>query len=195
MVPTNELEDLHSSRRRRLVTYVLVTAAAGIALVFLLRPAPERRAPEFELPLLGTSRTLSDDDLRGAPVVVNFWASWCLPCREEARTLQRAWEEFESDGVQFLGVNVQDTPENAQRFVDDFGITFQVVRDADQELAEDLGVFGLPQTFFIDHRWRLASSEAGERVGGERGTIWLGAISGQELRAHIERLLEAWNRS
>jgi len=191
MVPSDELEDLRARPRHgRVITYVVVGAAV-VVLALLLRPAGERAAPSFELPRLDGSGSLTDEDFRGAPVVINFWASWCIPCREEARTLQRAWEEFEGRGVRFLGVNVQDTSDSARRFVEDFGITFPVVRDADQKLARDLGVYGLPQTFFIDHTWRLESSEAGEQVGEERGTIWLGAISPQELRAHIERLLEA----
>ncbi len=191
MVPSDELEDLRARPwHRRVITYVVV-AVAVVALVLALRPAGERAAPSFDLPMLTGAGSVTDEDLRGAPVVINFWASWCIPCREEARTLQRAWEDFEGRGVRFLGVNVQDTSENARRFVEDFGITFPVVRDADQELARDLGVYGLPQTFFIDHNWRLASSEAGARIGTEGGTVVLGAISARELRAHIESLLEA----
>jgi cytochrome c biogenesis protein CcmG, thiol:disulfide interchange protein DsbE len=195
MVPSDELEDLRARpRHRRVITYVLIAAAVAV-LVFLLQPAGEREAPSFVLPRLDRIGSLSDEDFRGEPVVINFWASWCIPCREEARTLQRAWEEFEGEGVRFLGVNVQDTSDSARRFVEDFGITFPVVRDADQELARDLGVYGLPQTFFIDHTWRLASSEAGEQIGREGGTVVLGAVSARELRAHIERLLEAQERN
>jgi peroxiredoxin len=193
MVPYDELKE--KGPRSPLLKRVLFWPAAAlvlVGLVFLLQPVDRREAPSFELPLLSGDGSVSDSDLRGAPVVVNFFASWCAPCRDEARTLEKMWGRYEDEGIQFLGINVQDRVGPARDFVDRFGITFPIVRDADQDLARDLGVLGLPQTFFIDHEYNLAGAESGEKIGRSFGTTVFGAITEDELRQQIERLLEAW---
>lgn len=146
-------------------------------------------APSFELELLGGDGVLTDEDLRGTPVVVNFWASWCVPCREEAPMLERAWQEYRDNGVVFLGVNIKDAESDALEFVRDFGITYPNVRDLDQSLTRDFGIKGLPETFFIDHRWTFLGVVAGERTGDQQGTVVLGAISEDELVSNIEILI------
>ena len=197
MVPLDELEE-YSRRprwRRYLVPGVIVLAAAP-ALFFLLQPAddtPEiKRLPDFELPLLDGGGTLSSSDLRGRPAVLNFFASWCVPCREEAPLLEKTYKEYKQEGVQFVGVNLEDTEEAARDFVDEFGITYPVIKDYDKVLAEDLGAtIGWPQTFFVTSDLRVSSQESGERVGeGPAGTVSLGAIEPEELRTQIESLLE-----
>jgi cytochrome c biogenesis protein CcmG/thiol:disulfide interchange protein DsbE len=160
-------------------------------------------APEFELPLLDGSGTLSSDDLKGGPVVVNFFASWCFPCREEAPDLQRLSEKYADQGVRFVGVNVQgglpptllDSEIGAREFVDEFDITYPVVADKDGELAKQLmDFYGLPQTFFIDPEWVFAGSSAGERVSERDGAVVLGAISAETLeRTILELLAESEN--
>lgn len=146
-------------------------------------------APSFQLPRLG-GQTLSSDQLRGKPLVLNFWASWCRPCREEAPTLERAWERYGAQGVQFLGVNVQDSPEDAMAFTREFWITYLSVRDRDLRLWTDLGMRGVPETFFIDHTWRFLAIGSGQQVGSQGATKVLGAISPSELKAQIELLLQ-----
>jgi cytochrome c biogenesis protein CcmG/thiol:disulfide interchange protein DsbE len=142
------------------------------------------------LPLL-SGGALSSEELDGSPVVLNFFASWCAPCREEAPLLQAAWREHRDDGVQIVGVDVNDTEDGARRFVREFGITYPVVRDVDDKLIGELGVRGLPQTFFINRDWELSNVASGEQVGDEtRQVVPLGAISRSELEANIERLLE-----
>jgi hypothetical protein len=89
----------------------------------------------------------------------------------------------------FLGVNIKDTESDARRFVEEFDITYPVVRDTDLHLASDLGVYGLPETFFIDHEWRLLASSSTEQVGEEGSTVVLGAISEEQLRSNVEILI------
>lgn len=173
----------------RLAVALLGACALAGAIAFgLTRPAAPvvaGRAPAFELPLLGGGGTLSSADLAGKAVVLNFWASWCGPCREEAPALQAAWERHRDDGVVIVGVNTRDAEPAALDFVADLGLTYPMVRDEDQVLGRALGLVGLPQTFFITHDWHLLGSTAGEPVGNA-----LGAIDGGELEERIGRLLE-----
>ena len=195
MMPTDELEDYPLRKRGRIIT-IVVAGALAISLVFygLVRPAPEEAResslPEFNLPLLGGG-DLTDNDLRGQPVVLNFWASWCIPCRDEAPLLQEVAARYRAEGVRVIGVNIQDTEDGARSFVDEFDISYEILRDADQSLAKALGVKGLPVTFFIDRQGRFLGREAGSEIGtGRGGTEVLGAISEEQLTEQIERLLE-----
>jgi cytochrome c biogenesis protein CcmG/thiol:disulfide interchange protein DsbE len=146
-------------------------------------------APSFELPLLDGTGVLTDEDLRGKPVVVNFWASWCIPCREEAPLLERTWRAYRDEGIVFLGVNIKDAKSDAKHFVEEFDITYPIVRDLDQSLTRGFGVRGLPETFFVDHLWRFAGVESGRRRGEQQGTVVLGAIGEDELVTNVERLI------
>jgi cytochrome c biogenesis protein CcmG/thiol:disulfide interchange protein DsbE len=148
------------------------------------------RVPQFELPLLDGSGSLSSEELQGSPVVVNFWASWCIPCREEAPLLEHAWHEYRDEGVVFLGVNVNDSKSDARRFVERFGITYPTVRDIDLVLPKQFGVKGLPETFFIDDRWTFVGAISGAEEGGQQGTVVLGAISEDELASNVDVLLQ-----
>lgn len=108
-------------------------------------------APDFQLPMLGDSeRKVSLSSLMGQVVVLNFWASWCAPCREEASGLQSAWEQYRSQGVMFLGINEQDDEAGALNFQRDLGITYPSLFDPAGSLAADYRFAGLPATFVID---------------------------------------------
>jgi peroxiredoxin len=186
MVPTEELEGY---RPRSRVPKLIVAIAVAAVVVVALLPARDEVTPGFDLPLLSSSGRLSSEDLRGSPVVLNFFASWCGPCREEAPRFESAYQKYKDQGVRFVGVNVQDRIETARRFVEEYGITFPVVVDADRKLAEQLEVYGLPQTFFIHENGALAGTKTGQTTDGGSGTATFGALSMKELEAGIEDLL------
>lgn len=152
-----------------------------------------KSAPSFDLQLLDGSGALTDEDLKGHPVVINFWASWCIPCREEAPLFERAWKNYRDEGVIFLGVNIKDAESDARAFVEEFGITYPVVRDLDQTLTKDFGVKGLPETFFVDHRWTFVDAISGAGSGEQQGTVILGAVSEDELISNVDILLRRMN--
>lgn len=108
------------------------------------------QAPDFDLPLLDGDGELKLSSLRGSIVVLNFWASWCGPCREEAPDLQAAWIDYQDRGVRFVGVDERDDRAAALAFVDEFGITYPSVFDPAGSLADDFAFLGLPSTFVID---------------------------------------------
>lgn len=179
----------------RLMAFLFVPCLfVGFLAVGLIKRSSSQRlvgesAPAFSLPLL-PGGTLSSEDLRGEPVVVNFWASWCLPCREEAPTFQAKFEKHKGRGVQFLGVNVQDSAEDARAFVDEFGLTFPSVRDTNLKLYTSFGVRGLPETFFIDHTYTFRAIGSGNESAQQGGFKILGAIDPALLESQIRYLLD-----
>ena len=123
-------------------------------------PLVARPAPHFTLSLFDGS-TIQLGDYRGKAVVLNFWASWCIPCREEAPLLEAAWQALQERGVVFLGVNIQDNEEAAKAFLREFRLTFPNGRDAAGKIAIDYGVYGIPETFFIDREGRITAKVIG----------------------------------
>jgi cytochrome c biogenesis protein CcmG/thiol:disulfide interchange protein DsbE len=119
-------------------------------------------APAFTLPRLDAEGTLSLADLRGKAVVINFWASWCDPCKEEAAVLEAAWREHRDEGLVVLGVDFNDLRGDALRFMERYGMTYPVVYDRDGELVAEFGATAVPETFFVDRQGRLV----GKRIIG-----------------------------
>lgn len=136
-------------------------------------------APAFTLPRLDTDGELSLASLAGKVVVLNFWASWCLPCKEETPRLQRAWERWRDQGVVIVGVDAQDFRADAKRFTRRFGVTYPVVYDGKGSTLGRYGVTGFPETYFVGRDGRLV----GERVQGE--------ISDEQLEQGIRAALSA----
>jgi len=94
---------------------------------------------------------------RGRPIVVNFFASWCPPCEEEAPLLNRVQEQLEAAGGTVIGIAVDDARADTQGFVDDHGVRFPVLRDVDRALSKNFEVKGLPETFVIDEQGRITA--------------------------------------
>jgi cytochrome c biogenesis protein CcmG/thiol:disulfide interchange protein DsbE len=112
-------------------------------------------APAFELPRLDAEGTLSLGLLRGKVVVINFWASWCIPCKEEAKALEATWQRYKDKDVVVLGVDVQDLIPEAARFLKVTKTTYPVVRDKDNAVYRAYGLTGVPETFFVDRQGRI----------------------------------------
>lgn len=122
---------------------------------------PGDTAPSVEAPMLEGDGTLALDDLRGRPVLVNFWASWCVPCEAEARYLEAAYDEY-GDEVDFVGVNIKDARSDALAFVERYDVAYAQVRDEDLEWYDAFGLTGQPETFLIDSEGQLVEHVTGE---------------------------------
>ena len=132
-------------------------------------------APQFAMQLLdGGEFRLSDHE--GRPLVINFWASWCPPCRQESPAFERQWRRYQDTGIQFVGVDIQDDVSEAEAYVREFGLTFPNGLDPDGKITIDYGVIGLPVTFFV----------------GSSGIVegrWVGAIPEDKLEEWVKTLI------
>lgn len=126
---------------------------------FIPSPLVGGPAPDFSLALFN-GRTVRLSELRGKTVMLDFWASWCLPCRAEARDLEAAWKR-QGDDVVFLGVNIQDNEADARKFIEEFAITFPNGQDPDGKVSVDYGVWGIPEAFFISPAGRITYKHIG----------------------------------
>jgi cytochrome c biogenesis protein CcmG, thiol:disulfide interchange protein DsbE len=118
-------------------------------------------APALELPRLGGGGNGSLADYRGQVVVLNFWASWCEPCKDESPLLERWHQRMRSRGGTVLGVDMLDVTDKAQEFIDEYGLTYPMLKDKDGEGLEQFGVVQYPETFVIDRQGRIAAVQRG----------------------------------
>ncbi len=141
----------------------LVNRGVGDRIDDALAAGERPDAPSVTLPLLvghpdlgpeGTEVSLAQ--FEGQPVVVNFWASWCVPCRTEAPVLEGIWQDYKDRGVVVLGIDTQDLTDNAREFVDEVGMTYPTVRDGTDGTERDFEVTGVPETFLVDSDGRIA---------------------------------------
>jgi cytochrome c biogenesis protein CcmG/thiol:disulfide interchange protein DsbE len=124
-------------------------------------------APSFTLEALNTptrNTTLSLKNLQGKAIVLNVWASWCVPCNQEAPMLQTAWKQAQAQGknVVFLGVDFQDDTRDALTFLHKYGINYPNVLDATGSVSIDYGVTGVPETIFINSQGTVVSAVRSE---------------------------------
>jgi cytochrome c biogenesis protein CcmG/thiol:disulfide interchange protein DsbE len=106
-------------------------------------------------------RTLALEALRGKVVMIDFWASWCPPCRQEAPVLAQVYEEYKGKGVEFVGVDIWDSRSEALKFIDRYGVTYPSGLDGKGIIAIDYGVSGIPEKYFIDRNGLLVKKFIG----------------------------------
>ncbi len=185
---TARASDRRRSLRRRALAFALV-GSITLALAALLAYGLANRstatarsgetrigkpAPAIHMPLYDGG-SITPAQYAGKPFVVNFWASWCGPCRQEAALLERLSREYAAQDALFIGVNIQDAESDARAYLSEFGITYPNGPDAGGSIAIDYGVIGIPITFFVNR----------EGVVERR---WVGAVREAQLRHWIDEL-------
>lgn len=124
-------------------------------------PLPGRPAPEFALNELNDAQPISLSALRGHVVVVNFWASWCIPCRVEHPVLLEATRKYEPKGVKFIGIAYNDKPDDSKRWLEELGKAYPSLVDPGARTAIDYGVTGVPETFILNKQGIVAFKKFG----------------------------------
>jgi cytochrome c biogenesis protein CcmG, thiol:disulfide interchange protein DsbE len=127
-------------------------------------------APAFTLDRLDRPGSLSLAEYRGRPVVLNFWASWCVPCKEEAPLLEGVWKRYRDQGLVVIGVDINDLRSDARRFARQNKMSYPLAFDGVGETSTDYGLTGVPETFFVARNGRLVCErlQAGVHLDGNR---------------------------
>jgi thiol-disulfide isomerase/thioredoxin len=145
-------------------------------------------APDFLLETMDDSE-LRLSDLRGQPVVVNFWATWCKPCRQEMPRFVEASDKYAKDGLVVVAVNMQEGKGIVRPFAEDFGMDFPIAIDRDGEVGDRYRLLGLPTTVFIDRDGVVRSVYAGPFEEEQNETNVQGAIEDSELERRIAEIV------
>ena len=138
-------------------------------------PLDKGMAPDFSITGFD-GRTVTLSKLQGQVVIVNFWASWCPPCREEAAYLEETWRKYKDKGVVFIGVDWVDTEKEALAYIDEFDITYLNGPDIGTRAAQAYNIQGVPETFFV-------------AKNGELRGVHIGPLKSPQLDEKIEELL------
>ncbi|MET0305573.1 MAG: redoxin domain-containing protein [Solirubrobacterales bacterium] len=167
---------------RAFLAFLAVCAVIGLLGFGLLSKGETKIAlgdpvPDRELPVLGGQGEGSIADYRGRWVLVNLWASWCGPCRQEAPELDRFSQRWRKRGVSVLGINVQDNSDDALAFLREHGVAYEQLRSVGDERSAAFGSTGVPENFLVDPRGRLA-------------LIWRGPVDQRFLEENVVPLVE-----
>jgi cytochrome c biogenesis protein CcmG, thiol:disulfide interchange protein DsbE len=167
---------------RAFLAFLAVCAVIGLLGFGLLSKGEAKIAigdpvPDRELPALGGSGQGSIADYRGHWVLVNLWASWCVPCRQEAPDLDRFAQQYRKHDVSVLGINVQDNSDDALAFLRDYRVAYPQLRSIGDERSAAFGSTGVPENFLVDPRGRLA-------------LIWRGPVDGTFLEQQVVPIVE-----
>ncbi len=199
-VPTEAVMLKKRSRKRRITIFVVVSLL-NVGLLALLwtqlltprsakhsaddsslvgdiaSPLLDSQAPDFTLPVLnGDGTKLHLADFKGKPVVLNFWSSSCIPCRDEAPFLQQTWQKLQARGVVLLGVDTPEPQDGALAFVKKYGLTYPSVTDTlDGATGISYATVGQPETFFIDKNGLVKAR-------------WIGPLSQQGLEGELAKV-------
>ena len=161
------MSEIAASSGPKRISAGLIASVAVICILILLgygfwsQRSPEgRTAPDFALSLFDGEEIFLRE-MRGRVVVVNFWGSWCVPCRQEASALERVWQDYRDEGVSFVGVNVKDATPKALAFIEEFGITYPNGPDTYGRISSSFRVLKVPETFVVAPDGRLVGRFVG----------------------------------
>lgn len=171
--PVEQTDERHVSLITvALVLGVVVTLVVlGINLMRVGQQQPTSGlAPDFSFQTFDGD-TFSLAEQRGQIVIVNFWASWCVPCRNEAPILQDVWERYRERGVVLVGVAYLDVERDALAFIDEFGITYPNGLDVSQQIAKRYRIQGVPETFIVGSNGEIVDFHVGPATEGQLDAI------------------------
>ncbi len=192
---TGAIGPRRSGGKRRIAVF-LVVGLACVALLALLgsqilvpaqsqanagsSPLLGHPAPDFTLAALSSrsAPAVHLASLKGKPILLNFWASWCVPCQQEAPLLQATWQRVQSQGIVFLGIDFQDDHSDGLNFLHTYGITYRNVVDDTGSTAINYGVTGVPETFFLNRHGVIVSHV-------------IGGLTAQTLQSDLQVILRS----
>lgn len=160
---------MHRNRVRAIVaigTLVIGVAVLGASLTPTARAGVPASAPDFALPAMDGSE-LRLSDLKGQVVMINFWATWCGPCRQEMPLLQQLQVKYEPLGFTLVGINVEPESAGARTWLEKVPVTFPILFDRQNQVAERFGVQGMPSSVFIDRSGKVRYVHRGYQPGDE----------------------------